>query len=363
MNLNRRVKRVGVAAGLALGTLGLLTAGLPYGPLDFLQIAAGATYTTTSTSSGGGGGGTSTTSTDTTTTNTPSGDLTASQLTGTAPTNVTATVNTSTGGTIIAGNTGLSVPPGFVGVASVTITISTTLPTTANIPGLAGNVIASPNGTVFDLVVTDATTGAQITSFNAPITFTAVPNGADIAISGGHPEILTVVYFIVGNTISVFNPLGLPPGTPLFQPNVRHHADGSLSWDNQNGAGVVQAVVANPLSYVQTLNPNATEQSGYDSNSAQTFGTKPQFSYLQVVEPQIPGVNRLVVLDPDTGNYSYVNATDVGPSGPPPSKTSAGVTRGLLGGGSSQGQGGGVIHNLFQSLSVGGSGVVHGLLQ
>jgi hypothetical protein len=50
---------------------------------------------------------------------------------------------------------------------------------------------------------------------------------------------------------------------------------------------------------------------------------------LQVVEPQIG--TRLLVLDPDTGNYAYVNATDVAPSGAPPARTSAAVVRGLLG--------------------------------
>src|SRR5205814_2280087 len=66
-----------------------------------------------------------------------------------------------------------------------------------------------------------------------------------------------------------------------------------------------------------------------DPATSQTFGTKPQFSTLQVVEPQIGA--RLLVLDPDTGNYSYVNAADVGPSGPPPARSSAAVVRGALG--------------------------------
>src|SRR5207244_13614596 len=103
---------------------------------------------------------------------------------------------------------------------------------------------------------------------------------------------------------------------------------GTMTYQTQAGAGVWQAVLANPVSYVQTLNPSASEYSSFDQATSQTFGTKPQFSYLQVVEPQIPGTNRLVVLDPDTGNYSYVNATDVGPSGAPPPKTSSAVVRG-----------------------------------
>ena len=113
-----------------------------------------------------------------------------------------------------------------------------------------------------------------------------------------------------------------------FQPGVTHNSDGTLSWANQNGAGVVQAVVANPVSYVQTLAADAQEFSSFDPNASQSFGAKPQFSYLQVVNPQIG--DRLLVLDPDTGNYGYVNAGDVGPSGPPPERSSTAVVRGLL---------------------------------
>jgi len=94
--------------------------------------------------------------------------------------------------------------------------------------------------------------------------------------------------------------------------------------------GSVLSVVTNPVGYVQTVKPNTAEQSSFDPGSSQTFGTKAQFSYLQVVEPQVG--TRLLVLDPATGNYSYVNATDVGPSGPPPNSSATAVVRGLLAG-------------------------------
>jgi hypothetical protein len=86
--------------------------------------------------------------------------------------------------------------------------------------------------------------------------------------------------------------------------------------------GSTISVVTNPVGYVQTVSDTTPELSSFGDN-AQTFGDKPQFSYLQVVEPQIG--DRLLVLDPDTGNYTYVNAADVGPSGPPPGKTTAAV--------------------------------------
>ncbi|HUZ77300.1 MAG TPA: hypothetical protein VMV93_06920, partial [Chloroflexota bacterium] len=75
-----------------------------------------------------------------------------------------------------------------------------------------------------------------------------------------------------------------------------------------------------------TVNPNTALQSSFDPKSSQSFGTTSQFSYLQVVEPQVG--TRLLVMNPATGNYAYVNATDVGPSGPPPASTA--VVRGLL---------------------------------
>ncbi|MBV8083830.1 MAG: hypothetical protein JO247_03350, partial [Chloroflexi bacterium] len=101
---------------------------------------------------------------------------------------------------------------------------------------------------------------------------------------------------------------------------------GTIRVDTQ-AIGSVVSVVTNPVGYVETLNPSTDEHSSFDPNTSQVFGSKPQFSPLQVVEPQIG--DRLLVLDPDSGNYSYVNAADVAPSGPPPGKTTAAVVRGV----------------------------------
>ena len=70
------------------------------------------------------------------------------------------------------------------------------------------------------------------------------------------------------------------------------------------------------MGYVQTLRGNAALYSSFDPASSQTFAGKPRFAYLQVVEPQVG--SRLLVLDPATKNYAYVNASDVGPLGRPP---------------------------------------------
>jgi hypothetical protein len=59
--------------------------------------------------------------------------------------------------------------------------------------------------------------------------------------------------------------------------------------------------------------------SGVD-RKAQSLGTRPQFNYLQVVQPQIG--TRLFVFDPQTSNFAFVDATAVGPSGAPLTSTS-----------------------------------------
>jgi len=169
-----------------------------------------------------------------------------------------------------------------------------------------------------------------VTTFQVPITLTVKYNAADVSQSNGHPETLTASYVIDANSPDVENPMHFPVGTfVLFAPE---HASlntttGTVTVTTQ-AIGSTIAVVTNPVEYVQTLQPNTPELSSFDPNASQSFGDKPQFSTLQVVEPQIG--NRLLVLDPDTGNYSYVNATDVGPAGAPPSKTSVGAVRGLL---------------------------------
>jgi hypothetical protein len=134
---------------------------------------------------------------------------------------------------------------------------------------------------------------------------------------------------------------------------------------NTQAIGSTLSVITNPVGYVQTLTPNTPELSSFDPNASETFGTKPQNSYLQVVEPQIG--NRLLVLDPDTGNYSYVNATDVGPSGPPPARSSSAVVRGAQQGVAAN-KGVAVSSNVVGTSGSSPSGstsssAVHGLLQ
>lgn len=86
---------------------------------------------------------------------------------------------------------------------------------------------------------------------------------------------------------------------------------------------------AAPFTPFWVQNHRATQLwSGLD-REAVTFGVAPPWSYFQVVEPQSDG--RLRVLDARTGNFAFVEAVDVGPSGPPPeAEPSNGVPRAPL---------------------------------
>lgn len=68
--------------------------------------------------------------------------------------------------------------------------------------------------------------------------------------------------------------------------------------------------------WVQSFAPQATEWSGPDDH-ASPFGTRGQWSYFLVVAKQ--DGPRLLIFDPTTSNYAWVDASSVGPSGPPPS--------------------------------------------
>ncbi|MBV8087870.1 MAG: hypothetical protein JO247_23925, partial [Chloroflexi bacterium] len=146
--------------------------------------------------------------------------------------------------------------------------------------------------------------------------------------ANGNVDLLTAGYVIDAESPDLENPLHFPINTlVIFPPEVvkLDPINGTITANTQ-AIGSTLSVITNPVGYVQTTS-DAPELSSFADN-AQTFTSKAPNTYLQVVEPQIG--NRLLVLDPDTGNYAYVNASDVGPSGPPPGKTAAAVVRGLL---------------------------------
>jgi hypothetical protein len=292
-------------------------------------LLAGATGNSALAQSGGGSGGTTTTPPPPTT-STSGTSISPSQLTGSAPSTTTASISAATGGIIIAGNVGIVFPAGaFGGIAgNVTVTLTAAPPSLANI-NAGGPAQFSPNGTIFDLDVRDSN-GVHITSFPQAVTVVFKPNAADLTLANGNFGLLTAAYVIDADSPAGENPNGFPINTLVLVPPsvlVIDAVNGVIS-ANLNFIGSLLGVVTNPVGYVQTLNPDATEYSSFDPNTAQTFSTQPQFSTFQVVEPQIG--NRLLVIDPNTNNFAYVNATDVAPSGPPPATSSAAVVRGLI---------------------------------
>jgi len=341
---------------MAAGTFALLTAGLPYGPFDFIQIAAG------QYSSGGGGG--TTTPPATVLGSSATASQIAAALTGGTPVNVTATIDAAAGGIVIAGNVGIAFPPGSLAGVTGPVTITFTANPNLTSVNQGGPSAFSANGTIFNIEVRDST-GKLITTFPNPVVIVTKPNDADKAmgiskqnvfglLAGGFAQLapapssipgfdaLTLGYVIDADSPEGENPNHFPIGTlVIVAPSVitKDPVAGVIS-ANLNFIGSVVGVVTNPVGYVQTLTPNAPVLSSFDQSNAQVFSNKSQFTYLQVTEPQIG--NRLLVIDPDTNNYAYVNATDVGPSGPPPARSSAAVVRGVLGNTP------GVVHGLLQ---------------
>ncbi|MBV8085005.1 MAG: hypothetical protein JO247_09340, partial [Chloroflexi bacterium] len=270
-------------------------------------------------------------------------DVLSQVLTAPAPVPITAAVSASNGGVIVAGNVALSFSPASLSslvaisasspaqaqaAAPVVIVDVKTQPANVSAPG--GGAQYSPNGTIVDISITDATSGRPITTFAAPVPITLKYNAADISQANGNANDLTAAYVIDDASPEVENPDHFPGGTfVIFAPQYARldAAHGTITVTTQ-AIGSVLSVVTNPRGYVQTLADGTPELSSFDPNTAQTFGTKPQFATLEVVEPQIG--DSLLVLDPDTGNYAYVTATDVGPSGPPPGTAYAAAVEGLL---------------------------------
>ena len=366
---SRRNRLIGLVTAVVVAVFIVPALGLPYTGIDFLQAQtyyATATDTPTPTpSSGGGGGGGGTTTGPITVANgqgTANSILTGSDLvnalnTGGAndqPVAATFSVPSGSDFTVVDHNVAVeghagSLPLGaiinFAPVPNVqTVPVSPGPSTLLQPPPPASGLFArgfaalpipggpaqySPNGTIFDVAVKDAN-GGLLTTFPTALTVVFRYNAADLAQAQGNASVLTAAYLIDANSPDIENPNHYPVGTwVFFAPSVTtlDTTAGTVAVNTQ-AIGSTLTVITNPVGYVQTLTPNTPEASSFDPATSQTFGTKPQFSYLQVTEPQIG--NRLLVLDPDTGNYSYVNATDVGPSGAPPHQTAAATTRGAL---------------------------------
>ncbi len=251
------------------------------------------------------------------------GSLSPVQLSGIAPASTAVTFDPRTGADILAGNVGLSFPPdslaGATGPVTVIVQARPGLFRLATAPG--GPFQFSANGTIFAVNVSES--GTPIRVFAAPVTLLLRPNAADLAMARGDPRLLTPAYMIDADSPAIENPFGFPAGTWVRFPAVNSTVDpatGTIAVRTRRLSLV--SLLANSGGYVQTLVKGAALWSSFALDAQITGAPKPQFTYLQVLAPQIG--TRLLVLDPDTGSYAYVNAADVGPSGLPPGGVAAG---------------------------------------
>ncbi|HLY64653.1 MAG TPA: hypothetical protein VKU60_03880 [Chloroflexota bacterium] len=230
------------------------------------------------------------------------------------PATVSAKLDPASGGTVVAGNVGLSFSAKSLAEAGGNVTVEVQAQPKANVPG--GPAQFSPNGTIVDINVRDES-GKLMTTFPEPVEMLFKYNSADLAMARGSASLLSAAYILDDNSPALENPLHFPVSTWVFVPpsNVKlDTASGTVAVSTQ-AIGSIFSVVTNNVGYAQTLRPDVPLYSSFDVNNSQVFGTKKQFSYLRVMEPQIG--SRLLVMDVDTGNYAYVSAKDVGPSGPP----------------------------------------------
>ncbi len=245
----------------------------------------------------------------------PFGALSPTLLTSGNPETVTAALDPVAGGTILAGNVGLSFSPKALSEAGSDVTVHLEAQPKANVPG--GPAQFSPNGTIVDITVRDRD-GKLVTTFPEPVDIVFKYNSADLAMARGDASVLSAAYVLDHDSPELENPLHFPVNTWVFFPpsNVKLDADaGTISVKTQ-AIGSIMSVVAIGVGWGQTLRPDVQLHSSFDPATSTVFGTAKQFSYLRVLNPQIG--SRLFVLNPETDKYAYVNARDLGPSGPPP---------------------------------------------
>ncbi len=250
------------------------------------------------------------------------GQMAAGQLAW-DPVGVTVSVSASAGGAVVAGNIGISVPP--EALLSIPNSVTVTVEPRPQVPIPGGPAQFSPNGTIARISFSDQA-GVPVTSFPTPISLMFRYGAADVGQAHGDASALTVGYFVDAETPPFANPNHYPIGTLVVAPpsDVTSESQYGTVTFNTQAIGSVFAVITNPVGFVQTLQPSTPLMSSFNPATSQVFGARPQFSYLQVVEPQI-GV-RLMVLDPQTNGYAYVDAGAVGPSGPPPNVSSSGAS-------------------------------------
>lgn len=252
----------------------------------------------------------------------PFGQLSPTLLTGDAPQTVSAKVDQSAGGTVVAGTVGLSFSPKSLSEMGSDATVHVEAQPKANVPG--GPAQFSPSGSIVDISVRD-NDGNLVTTFPDPVEILFKYNAADLAMSRGDPSKLRAAYVLDADSPAIENPNHFPLNTWVFfsPDNLKLDASTGTITVRTQAIGSIFSVVAVGVGWAQTARPRAQLYSSFDPAHSTVFGTKSQGSYVRMVEPQIGA--RLLVLDVDSGNYAYMNARDLKPSDAPPSPKTGGT--------------------------------------
>ena len=246
----------------------------------------------------------------------PADALSASLLQGDSPSYMTISIPTSTGGAFVAGNVGFSFPVAALAKHAGPVSVSIERrPVSIPIPVAPWQV--SSHGTIFQMMVKDGD-GKQITTFPAPVTVLIKYSPTDTGLVDGNTNILTAGFIIDSRSPDLANPAHFPLGTwVFFPPSVTHFdaGEGTVSIQTQV-APTVLGVMSRPYSELKVV-----KETGLYSSFARTgklFGVRGAASRLQVAGPPMrvagPQIDsRLLILDPQTNNYAYVNVSDVSP--------------------------------------------------
>ncbi|HEX6511200.1 MAG TPA: hypothetical protein VF157_02800 [Chloroflexota bacterium] len=244
----------------------------------------------------------------------PFGALAPELLQTSAPRTVSATLDSAAGGTVLAGNVGLSFSPRSLSEMGDSASVHVEAQPKANVPG--GPAQFSPSGTIVDISVRDQA-GKLVTTFPEPVDILFKYNAADLAMAHGDASQLRAAYVIDDDSPELENPNHFPVNTWVFFPpsNLKVDTDSGTVSVSTQAIGSIFSVVAVGVGWAQTVRDTQL-YSSFDPARSTVFGTLKQGAYVRMVEPQIG--SRLLVLNVATGNYAYMNVRDLKPSDGPP---------------------------------------------
>lgn len=177
--------------------------------------------------------------------------------------------------------------------------------------------------------VSGATNGAAGTSAPPQIggNATNVPPGTDTSViqqavlSGGGPGPFSITVINTSTVQANYTLRLYPLNGGALEAGVNPNATPVPTGPGAPAAAPAPPVASSPPAapappaftpfWVKTVQNGAVLYSGPTSPPAISFGSVPQFTCLQVVEPPVGGA-RLRVLNPATRDYAYVNSADVG---------------------------------------------------